>query len=204
MSNPMRQSSTRIPVARSGVHVKAAAVRAREAYVAAHHGGVGGVQRLRATATPDLRKLLVDPSQTGWVDFELFTEVVGLVDRLFGRSDLALAFDAGRFAASYDLGLVRSLFVRSLSPSMMMSLASGVWSQHYDAGKLVVKEVGKTGLSIEIAQFTATHRAHCLSVFGWIQGTLENGPRKNVHAAERSCRALGQPSCVFECRWENR
>ena len=204
MSNPMRASSTRIPVARSGVNVKAGAVRAREAFVAAHHGGVAGVQRLRATATPDLRALLIDPTQTGWVPFELFTEIVGLVDRLFGRGDMRLGFDAGRFAASHDLGLVRSLFVRALSPSIMMSLASGVWSQHYDAGKLVVKELGRSGLSIEIAEFPATHRAHCMSVFGWLQGTLEQGPRKNVHVEERSCRALGHPTCLFECGWENR
>ncbi|MBL8721083.1 MAG: hypothetical protein JNL79_34175 [Myxococcales bacterium] len=201
MRDPPRESSTRMPVARSGVHVQASAVRAREAYVQATHGGLAAVQRLRSMATTELRALLVDPDARGWVDYELFVEVVGLVDRCFGRGDLRLAWDAGRFAASHDVGLVRSLFVRSVSPSTMMSLAASVWSRHYDAGKLVVKPQGRTGLSIEIAEFPATHRAHCLSVGGWLLGTLEQGPRKESRVEERGCRALGQPSCSFDLTW---
>lgn len=200
MTDP-RGSAPRSPVARSGVHVQAAAVRAREAYVAAHHGGLAGVQRLRAAASLELRQMLVDTDAKGWVPFELFTEVAGLVDRCFGRGDLALVFEAGRFAASHDVGLVRSLFVRAVSPSTMVSLAASVWSRHYDAGKLVVQPLGRTGLSVEIVDFPATHRAHCLSVSGWLLGTLEQGPRRRPVVEERACRALGGRTCLFDLSW---
>lgn len=200
MTDP-RASSTRLPVARSGVHVQAGAVHAREAYVAAHHGGLAAVQRLRAAATLELRQLLVDPTVRGWVPFELFTEVVGLVDRSFGRGDLALAWEAGRFAASHDVGLVRSLFVRAVPPTTMVSLAASVWSRHYDAGKLLVLPVGRTGLSVEIAEFPATHRAHCLSVGGWLLGTLQQGPRRDPVVVERACRATGGRTCLFDLSW---
>lgn len=181
--------------------VQAATVRLRMAYVEQKHG-VEARQRFMMQASPALREVLsAAPGKSAWVDFELFVEATVLVDRMFGRGDMALAWDIGRFAAGHEIGVWKSLIMRVVRPSMLLGVVSGVWSHHYDSGRLVSRVVGPTAMLVGIENFPTPHRAHCYSIAGWIHGSLEQGPRKNINVRELSCRAHGGRSCEFQLDW---
>jgi hypothetical protein len=182
--------------------VQVGTVRARDAYVEKQYGA-GALQRYRGSASPPLRELLGATAKPpgGWVDFALFVEATVLADRLFGRGDMALAWEMGRFAASHNAGVWKSIFMRHVRPAMLLGITSGLWSSHYDGGRLASRSTGDASMLVSILDFPAPHRAHCLSIGGWMQGSLELGPRKNIHVQELSCRLNGGTSCDFRLTW---
>lgn len=182
--------------------VQAATVRVRQAF-AEERFGKDAAERLRRAASPELRVLLstTETPPGGWVPFALFVEVNELVDREFGRGDGALIWEAGRFAASHNVGAWKGLIMRHVTPGMLVGLAASLWSKHYDGGRLVSRSAGGTSLVVSIVDFPEPHPAHCKAIGGWMLGSLELGPRKSPSVLELSCRASGAAICEFRLSW---
>jgi predicted hydrocarbon binding protein len=79
-------------------------------------------------------------------------------------------------------------------------MASSLWSHHYDTGGLVATREGD-GVRVRITDFLWPHRTHCMSVGGWIEGSLELGRPKRAQVRELSCRTRGQETCEFALAW---
>jgi hypothetical protein len=172
----------------------------RKTYVKVRFGKAA-VEMFEARASSELRMALSFAQQCDeWVDFGLFIEATEIVDRLFGRGDLALAWDIGRYAAEHNMGVWRSLVMRVMSPSIVLNIAASLWSHHYDTGRLVA-EPSDDGLHLRINDFVRPHRTHCLSIGGWIERTLELGRPKNVRVRELCCRMRGNDTCAFALAW---
>ena len=126
-----------------------------------------------------------------------------LADRLFGRGDLALAWEIGRFAAGHGAGIWKRLIMRHISPETVLGMTAGLWSHHYDGGRLVSRAFGSSGLHVEIIDWPSPHRAHCLSMGGWMQGSIELG---SAHATARCASSAAAQSarrtCEFQLTWE--
>jgi hypothetical protein len=120
---------------------------------------------------------------------------------LFAKGDMMLAWEIGRFAASHNIGVWKGLFMRHVTPVMVLGVAAGLWSHHYDGGRLASRATGPSSMSVSIIDFPTPHRAHCLSIGGWIHGTLELGPRKNASVSEMACRTQGAALCEFRIAW---
>lgn len=183
--------------------VQATTVRVREAFVAERFGS-SAVQRLRSLASPELRELLLaaGPPPGGWVPFSLFVEMNQLLDRTLGKGDGELVWESGRFAASHNAGVWKSLIMRHVTPAMLVSLASSLWSKHYDGGRLVSRPGGGSCVMVSIVDFPEPDLAHCRAVGGWMQGSLEMGPRKNPKVKEVACRSAGAAICEFRLTWD--
>jgi predicted hydrocarbon binding protein len=177
----------------------------RQHFVKARFGATGA-ELFKARASAELRVALsLAPQRDDWVDFGLFVEATELVDRLFGRGDLAIAWEVGRYAAEHNMGVWRSLVMRVMSPSIIMGIATSLWTHHYDSGKLVIREESdgeKNQVRVSISDFRAPHRTHCMSVGGWIERTLELGRPKSVRVRETSCRARHGATCEFALTWK--
>jgi hypothetical protein len=190
------------PATQRSARVQAATVRMRDAFVAERFGEPAR-QVFREKATPELREIFTrakDPPG-GWVPFDRFVEANVLADRLFGKGDLALVREMGRFAANHNIGVWKGLIMRHVPPSMLLSITAGLWSHHYDGGRLSSSPAGPTSMIVRIHDFPTPHRAHCLSVAGWVEGSLSLGPRKNVEATETSCAARGDALCELRISW---
>lgn len=182
--------------------VQSATVRLRGAFVEQRFG-VDARQRYVASASPPLRALLLRDAKAAstWVDFDLFVEATVLADKLFGRGDLGLAWEIGRFAATHEVGVWKNLLMRHIRPTLLLSIASGAWNHHYDGGRLVSRATGANSVLVSIEGFPSPHRAHCQSIAGWMFGSLELGPRKDCRVDEVQCRARGGSACEFKLTW---
>src|SRR5215471_10650634 len=124
--------------------VRAVTVRLRDRFVLARYGRISQ-SRFRTAASPALRAT-IETAGDQWVDFAQFIEATELVCALFQEGDLTLARDIGAFGAENAMGVWQRLVYRVLSPATVLSIAAGVWSHHYDGGRLVAKPEGKRGV----------------------------------------------------------
>lgn len=187
--------------AATGGRVAAAAVRVRRAFVEERFGAAAA-ERYLADVSPQLRSVLGgggDPD--AWVDFRWFVEANVKLDTLFGRGDLALVRDAGHFAALHNAGVWRSMFEKGVDPPKFVEIAGGLWHKHYDSGALVRTVVAPEVVHMEIRAMPRPHRAHCLSVIGWIEGVFELRPGTKVIVDELSCRASRGATCELRLGW---
>jgi len=139
---------------------------------------------------------------SAWVPFELFTELNVAIDAELGEGDLKLVREMGRFSARSNLPTVYRIFLRMGSVHFVLRKASRLWRVHYDSGQLTHEELGDDAGRLTVEGFAAPHRAHCLSVLGWVEGAIELTGSTPVEAREERCRCHGQDECRFYARWE--
>lgn len=170
--------------------------------------GEPGVRHLKSALSPESRARIearVQPHD--WVPFPLYLEVTTEIDRLWGRGDLGLAHELGRGTADFALPTFLKMFLRFGSPAFTVSKGAKLWSQHYDSGALEVAEVRDEegdGCELVLRDFETPHRAHCLTILGWVERSIELAGVEVLWARERSCRLEGAPDCRFAARWQRR
>lgn len=184
----------------TGARVRATTVRVRDHFVNARLGKTAR-ERFRAAASPDLRATLVSTGDA-WVEFAQFVEASMLVVTLFGGGDLRLARDIGRYGAETNMGTWRSIVHRILSPGTLLKIAAGLWSHHYDGGRLTMEALSESGVRATILDFPEPHRTHCLAIEGWIERTVELGRPRGVRVQKTSCRLEGGSACEIVAEWE--
>jgi hypothetical protein len=143
-------------------NVKGAAITARVRFVRERYGPAG-YSGLVAEVGPVTRALLPgNVLASAWAPYEAFIDLGATVDRLFGRGDLALCVEMGRFAAEVNLPTLYRLFYRIGSTQYVLRKAAQLWGLHYDSGRLAVMEEGDHGVRLEMVDFAEPHRVHCL------------------------------------------
>lgn len=183
-----------------GVNVKGSAITARLRYVRDLYGEPG-VRRIKESLAPEHRALIdakVMPHD--WVPFDLFTELSLEIDRMYGRGDLALCRELGRHAAKVNLTTLYKIFFALGSPRFIVGRAVRVWDVHYDSGRIDAKfeeRPPNDHVTLTLRDFATPHRAHCLSVLGWAERSVELSGGIVSTAEETTCRTRGDDACRF-------
>lgn len=154
----------------------------------------------RSKLSPEVLETITVPGDR-WVPFGQFVEATDLVCQLFGDGNLALCRDIGAFGAEANMGVWRAFIHRILSPQTVLSIAGGLWSHHYEGGRLHATPEGEHGVCLRLLEFPTPHVTHCLSIEGWLRRTLELGRPRVVRVAMRACRLRGDPACEFFGEW---
>ena len=137
-----------------------------------------------------------------WAPYSLFIEVNVEIDRLFGKGDLALCYEMGRFGAEVNLPTLYRIFYRLGSPMFIFRKAARLWEVHYDSGRIVPVQDAERIIRVKILDFDEPHRAHCLSVLGWAARSVEMSGATLVRADEERCRLRGDGACEMVCEWK--
>jgi hypothetical protein len=175
---------------------------ARLAWVRRLHGA-DGLGAVLEAVSPTARQILSAPLvKAGWYPFTVFVEEIEAIDRIFGAGDLSLARTLGRFAAEANLPTIYRLFYKVGSPRWVIERAARLWSLHYDSGRLTTEPSPGGGLLVRIEDFATPHRAHCLSVMGWSERSVELSGARLVVVAEGDCKVKGGIECAFSVSWQ--
>ena len=106
-----------------GVHIKGSAITARVRYVRELYGEPG-VRRVKEALTAESRRRLEDKVMPhDWVSLDMFIELCTEIDRLYGRGDLALCRELGRYASKVNLPTLYRIFYALGSPRFILSRA---------------------------------------------------------------------------------
>jgi hypothetical protein len=180
------------------VRVKGSALVARVRWVREKHPDA--YQQFLRALSPETARLAGDFMLLDWYPFPMFIELCTVLDRLFGAGDLALCYEIGRYAADVNLKTMYRLLFKLGSVQFILRRAAMAWKMSYDAGELVLRTEDARSAQLEIVDFPTPHRAHCLSVKGWMSRALEmSGARESV--IKERCKLLGDPRCEFAAKW---
>jgi hypothetical protein len=118
-----------------GVHVRCPAILARLQWVVEHHGEKACDATLDAMKPEHAAavRAAFDPQQ--WVAFEAYVALCEAIDARYGKGDLALCRELGRYSARVNLPTLYRVFFRFGSVPYIMGKATAVWSEHYDSGR---------------------------------------------------------------------
>jgi hypothetical protein len=184
------------------VNVKGSALRARLQYAA--DKGEEASRLLLDHLSPSTRTLCeTGLLVNGWYPFSAFVELNTALDRLFGQGDLSLCYEIGRYACDVNLKTLYKIFFRIGSVQFIVRRAAAAWRVNYDDGQMRVLAETNDWVHLRVTGVPAPHRAHCLSVKGWMVRAVELSGAQVIGLDER-CRTLGDPECEFEFRWKKR
>lgn len=182
--------------------MKGSAILSRLQFVETKHGAAARGAVLDAL-TEDQRTLIrqgILPHE--WAPFALFIDLNVEIDRRYGKGDLELCVEMGKFGAEANLPTLYKIFYRLGTPMFIFNKAARLWEVHYDSGRMVPTPEGKNGVRTRLLDFERPHRAHCLSVLGWGIKSLELSGCRVTRAEEEKCRTRGDSLCECILTWE--
>ena len=107
---------------------------------------------------------------------------------LFGRGDLGLVKQLGRFGADANLTTIYRLFFKVGSPSWILSRTLRLWSAHYDSGYAEITTRGPNGAVLRI-RGVATRIARTVCRWpGWAERSIELSGGERAFVEESRCR----------------
>ena len=196
-------TTTRSPVSSNGIDFFwPSTLTSRILWVQLEHGEAG-YQRLLHEVSPELRESLeLGVNKAAWYPFEQFVELNAVLDRLYGKGDLALVKELGRHGADANLTTIYRLFYKVGTTHWILGRAVRLWSAHYDSGFLEVLTRGPRTAVLRVRGFATPERVHCLSVMGWCERSIELSGGKRVRVTEPLCRTRGDELCQIEVAWD--
>jgi hypothetical protein len=182
--------------------VKGSAITSRIRYVRDRFGE-GALRRLKLALT-DAHRVQLDGKVLphAWVPYDLFVAVNVEIDKLFGQGDLMLCREMGRYSAEVNLPTLYRIFYKLGTPMFIFGKAARLWQVHYDSGQLVPVQEGPNRVRLRIEDFAEPHRAHCLSVLGWAEQSVEISGAEVIDGREDKCRTRGDTACELVIEWK--
>ena len=185
------------------VNVKGTAISGRRQYVLRHHGE----EKLRAVLgelkdQDAARRIEGGVLKSAWYPYDLFIDLTETIDRVVGRGDGKLFRAMAAQTAEDDLSTVYKVFFKFLQPMFIFGKAASLWSSYYTSGKLQATEKAPGDIELEILDFETPSFAHCESVVGWAQRSIELTGVKSVRADHLECRGKGARRCRMHFTWK--
>lgn len=107
---------------------------------------------------------------------------------------------AGR-AELEDAVRVYRFLLAVLTPNVILSRASTLWSTIHNTGRLVVADKSRIAARVRLEEFDS-ELSHCARLWGWIEGLAEMSRVKNPHTAHDVCLVRGEGDCEWIVAWE--
>ncbi len=185
------------------VNVKGTSIAGRRQYLVRYHGG----EKLRAVLAhlrdrEGAKRIEIGVLKSQWYPFALFIDFIETIDRVIGQGDGKLYRPMAAQTAEDDLSTVYKVFFRFLQPMYGIGKAAELWSAYYSSGKLKMTPLDPSKIELEIADFARPHWAHCESVLGWAQRSLELTGVKDVVCEHVDCRSRGGSRCRMHLSWK--
>jgi hypothetical protein len=179
------------------VHVKGLVLKSRIDYVREFFGH-DAWDRVLAVLPPGTRAALQDGVlASSWYPIPLYVEMLSAIDLTFGKGDLALCRDMGRYSARSALSGVYQCSNRGKDVGFANRTAPMIWKQYYDSGKMTTESGGRGRAIVRVRGFAEPHAALCLGTLGWLEGANRVWGIEGVKVEEVTCQARGQECCSF-------
>jgi hypothetical protein len=172
------------------------------AFVERRHGAAGRQQLLDALDEESRRVLSGTVLASGWYPFRVQVATYEAIDRVWGRGDLALCWDVGRFTAEHEASTVHKLFLKLARIDIWLRAAGAIWGRYYSAGSLELGDFVEGSGELNVVGFHPISKAFCHDLGGWFWRTAEMSGLRGVTVEHRSCVLDGSDACRYSARWQ--
>jgi hypothetical protein len=189
-----------LPAAES-ITAKGSVFRSSLAFVETRYGKEG-LARVVAALDADARKLASSMILSA-VRYPLrhAVEFAEVTDRLFGKGDLALCWEMGKFAGEFEVGLFHKAVLQIGRLDYFFRMAKATWGFYYSTGHMEVEGSTESWATISLREFNPLSKAICYRVGGWMHRTCELFGKQEVSITHTECVLDGHAACVWEGRW---
>ncbi len=136
-----------------------------------------------------------------WIPYEALTGLEQQVDAQLGRDDLTLVAQCGRAAADSAEEALRAALTRAVPPEILLSALPGVVAGLMCGVELRIRGIGRGYARIELIDEDPSCLITCVSMLGFIDGSLEHCSAKEVEVNLVSSTALGDPESAYDLSW---
>ncbi len=123
------------------------------------------------------------------------------IDRVFGRGDLQLCWEIGRFAAEYEVNMLHKVFLKVARLDYWFRIAGSTWRTYYSHGKLEPQIRGQEG-TLTLSDFNPISKAICFRFGGWVQRVAQMTTSNPVRMQHTACVLDGADACRWEGSWK--
>jgi predicted hydrocarbon binding protein len=136
-----------------------------------------------------------------WYPLAPFGRLLRAMDGELGRGDLSLVFERGEWTATRDLHTLRKAILKFVTIPWVIGKGASLWPQFHDTGRWEVRQMSKDHAVAELYDLGVVDSAICASIGGWISGLAKETGERRVEVRHTTCRAKGDPACVYEVQW---
>jgi serine/threonine-protein kinase len=136
-----------------------------------------------------------------WVSSGALTHLEQQVDAQLGRDDLHLVAQCGRAAADAAEDMLRVIAPKAIPPELLLAELPAVVSSLMKGLELKVRGVGRGYARIELIDSDPGCLTTCVSMLGFIDGSLGHCTVKEVEVNLVSSTALGDEETAYELSW---
>ena len=144
--------------------------------------------------------VLAEVVAVGWYDLELYARLIRALDERYGKGDLALLDELGRFEAESDYRGIFRLFFRMASPAYMVEKTADYWRRFHDAGQWAIERRGATAVWGALTSW-GVDEALCRELVAYVKRAIELVGGKDVALEHPRCRARGATRCEYLMSW---
>jgi hypothetical protein len=164
--------------------------------------GPDAVERVLSQLAPNDRDVLHQVTSLGWYPVGPVLAYHHALDRCFGKGNLDLCVEAGRFSAGWALNTVLKVFVKLRNPHWLTEKSASVWSRYHDTGRWEYDPPRENQLRGRLYDYAVHDEAFCARLRGWLMGAIELTGGRNPKATERCCTPRGLDHHEFFCTWQ--
>ena len=170
------------------------------AFVRERFGDEGWPATLEHLVVAD-REELGNVISVGWYSLALYARLLRALEAAHGDGDFSLVVRQGRSQAERDLSTIQRMFLRMANPAFAVEKMGAYWRRFHDTGTWQIDRATPTRVCGALVDWGVVDHALCRELGAYMGRVLELVGAKNVHVEHPTCRAKGDPRCVFDARW---
>ena len=164
--------------------------------------GPEGVERVLAGLTGADRDVLSQITTVGWYPVEPVLAYHHALDATFGKGDLALCVEVGKFSAGWAVNTILKFLLRLRTPHWLFEKAGSVWTHYHDTGRWEIDPPGDKRITGRLHDFAVHDAAFCARLRGWVTGAVELTGGRNAQVTETRCTERGNPHHEYTGTWD--
>ena len=151
--------------------------------------------------SPAVRDTYTSSIAINWHPVEELTELVEVAEKTLRLAPGTLAQDIGAAGARANMKgtLLRIAFYWG-KPEFLMKRAAGLWRQFNDEGSMMLLEMNRRIVRVEVSGITKPNATFCGIINGWCHETAIALGIRNASSSHIDCRARGDAHCIYEVR----
>jgi len=188
------------------LQVRGAALYARRKWVIEHHGQAALDEVIPQLGAYGRMLMRSEIDKHAWYNYPLFIELGEVLDRRFGKGDLTLNIELGRWGAKVNTPNIFRMFIKLGSPEWVMNRAAKLWREHFSEGTVTVthskSEFGGVA-ELEIPDWPVPHLALSYAVLGFAIAAIEMSGASSVRGELLADRSLGGDSTRLRVHYDD-
>lgn len=165
--------------------------------------GEEGLKKVLDSLPEEERKIASGKFHTmDWYPQKSFIFFLSTADRVLGKEDHKICYEAGKIGAEEAFGGIYKVFLEFGGPQALLKKAALAWRALNDTGYLEVEISRENYTKGKVKEYGNPHKCACSYLTGYFEKVLELSGAKNVKAKETKCRLSGDDCCEYEATWE--